>query len=91
MPEQYSYSGRVVGNGITLGLTDGTSTVGIKYYGNNYSVSPFTSASAGGNVGDTASGVATSLSNEKLIGISTDPEKSGMILERDSVLVCIKY
>ena len=76
----------VTGNGMTLSLTDGTNTVGIKYYGNNYCVAPFTSASAGGNVGDTASGVTSPLGNEKLIGVTTDPTKSGIIsdLSNDS-------
>ena len=68
----------VVGNGKALGLTDGTNTATIKYYSNNYCIAPFTAATAGSNVGATASGVSSSLVDDKLIGVTTDATKSGI-------------
>lgn len=71
-------SAPVKGNGITLGLTDGTNNAGI--YGANGGAQVCTSAADyGANVG-TAHANGSYLGN-KALGITTDPEKSGMIVD----------
>lgn len=71
----------VVGNGLALGMTDGTST---KYMyqaisGNNlWSRQPGNFTPNQGNVGDTTENVVRYFGDYKFIGIATDPTKSGI-------------
>lgn len=64
----------VAGNGMTLGLTDGTYTNGLTSSPVGYGLY------ATGQIGDVGDSVPTDLpmSTSKLIGITTDPEKSGI-------------
>lgn len=71
----------VVGNGMALGMTDGTST---KYAyqavsGNNlWSRQPANFTPNQGNVGDTTENATRYFGDYKFIGIATDPTKSGI-------------
>nr|DAO32551.1 MAG TPA: hypothetical protein [Caudoviricetes sp.] len=71
----------VVGNGLALGMTDGTST---KYTyqavsGNNlWSRQPGNFTPKQGNVGDTTENVTQYFGDYKFIGITTDASKSGI-------------
>ena len=78
----------VVGNGMTLGLTDGINLAGLA---NITSSNPhlYGGTVVGGNVGDTA-GTTTGLTSGKCIGITTDPTKSGIELS-DSDLYLYFY
>ena len=81
-----------MGNGLTLGFTDGTNTAGVlstKYetsngilrlYANNY----------GNAVGTSLSGSGLATVN-KTVGIATDPEKSGVILHTSETPTFIGY
>lgn len=67
----------VIGNGNALGFTDGT------LEGGTYTVDPYGMVIATGNVGVT-NGTASSgtvIRNSKVIGVSTDPEKSGVVTD----------
>lgn len=68
-------SSPVVGNGMTLGLTNGTDLVGLQ------SSQPITSYTGkyGTNVGDTD--VSGPTNNYKSLGVTTDPEKSGLVAD----------
>lgn len=70
----------VIGNGMTLGLTDGTNTAGLRFANsssNNYLQGG--TSEYGTNVGTTNTG--TALYTAKSVGVVTDPEKSGMIVD----------
>jgi len=92
LPDKNNHTGRVVGNGMTLGLTDGTNNWGSNI--NNNTGSPYlitATSQYGKTVGDTStpSGFPTTY---RVAGITTDPTKSGIIVEPDSELVvCIKF
>lgn len=70
----------VVGNGMTLGLTDGTNNTGLY---SNISSSPYlvqnNSGAYGDSVGTTHPNGA--LGNSKTLGITLDPTKSGMVTD----------
>lgn len=70
----------VIGNGKTLGLTDGSNDYGL-YSGTNSMV--VTKAGAGTNVGTSAAGSVMNLS--KTLGLSTDADKSGVIADLSGV------
>lgn len=75
----------VFGNGMTLGLTNGSQNVGLQNYNNAYSQSIISSGSYGTNAGtDANTNYATS---GKTIGITTDPTKSGIEGKINSVEV----
>lgn len=71
-------SAPVIGNGITLGLTDGTNNGGL-YGWSSSGTNSFASKDGdyGTNVGTTTSG-SNNLNNAKTIGLTKDPEKSGL-------------
>lgn len=70
----------VIGNGMTLGLTDGTNNAGTVLNGYGaHEVSAFRS-SYGATVGSQLAD-AVSLINYSNIGVTTDPEKSGMVVD----------
>ena len=73
----------VIGNGMTLGLTNGTITGGLVYSSSRELAAGQTGY--GTNVG-TTSIAASNFTDGKTMGITTDPEKSGMIsdLSNDS-------
>ncbi len=70
----------VIGNGKTLGLTDGSQTWGIgsQYLANRDAISTYTK-SIGTNVGTPLTGEPIAVT--KTLGISNDPEKSGVITD----------
>lgn len=73
----------VVGNGMTLGLTNGTEYYGLGRNGNTGSwLGPYTSA-YGQPVTNSGSGLSTGLGPGKF-GITTDPTKSGIIADLSS-------
>ena len=76
----------VVGNGMTLGLTDGTMNAS-PIFNTNTRLSVFT-GSYGSSVGTTYAG--SSPSTEKSVGVTTDPAKSGIELS-DSNLYLYYY
>ena len=72
----------VVGNGTSIGLTDGTNEgVLAPYGGPNYLYSY--QGSYGADVGSTASG--STLAATKTLGLTTDPEKSGLVADASLV------
>lgn len=70
----------VMGNGMTLGLTDGTNLTGL--FNNNGDNVTVKSATYGLNVGSTSS--TSGLRETKTLGITTDPTKSGIIADLSS-------
>lgn len=73
----------VVGNGMTLGLTDGTNTFGLNGY--NTSTQKFFTSSPdlyGASLGASGTVAANAYGGT---GLSTDPEKSGMIADLTNV------
>lgn len=74
----------VVGNGITLGLTDGTLFAGLQIDGGSANINNrlFASDSYGSSVGS-ATG-SEYLNTSKTLGITTDPTKSGLIVDLSS-------
>ena len=80
----------VIGNGLSLGLTDGTNTSGA--YASTTRVE-FATDSYGDNIGNIVNNHTTTITNGKNIGITTDPDKSGIIclLSNNSITAIIKY
>ena len=75
----------VVGNGMALGFSDGNNNLGAVFWNSvNYNGNIVTSSMYGVNVGDVWSEVSTSATN-KAMGITTDPEKSGMIADTSNL------
>lgn len=69
----------IKGNGMTLGLTDGTTNLGLNF--NNvgrHTGSPFISKSYGTSVGTVQTEFIPPV-NDKDVGITTDPTKSGIV------------
>lgn len=73
----------VVGNGITLGVTNGTNNAGLTNYHQNI-VSLYKSA-YGLSAGESSGGVSFD-NNNKTIGLTTDPEYSGVEADLSSYL-----
>lgn len=93
LPDKKIYTGAVIGNGISLGLDNGTQNFGLT----GTSISGDASAvgkrqSIYGTATGTSLGATTDVTNGKTFGLTTDPTKSGMIVEPDAdVVVCIKF
>ena len=86
LPDKSVYTGRCLGNGITLGLTEGTNNTGTMETASTGLTSSRTS-DFGGNVGATTpTSQSGGIINERLIGITTDASKSGIIVEKDTQL-----
>ena len=81
----------VKGNGMTLGLTNGTDTCGLTYYrGSSYYHSVDTSV-YGQNIGYLGAGEDPTL-NKYSLGITTDATKSGIEVKTSSnINYVIKY
>lgn len=67
----------VKGNGMTLGLTNGTNNFGI--YASNGALQANTGTTYGSNVGSTRDSSGTAADGLKTLGITTDDTKSGII------------
>lgn len=78
----FAVTGGVKGNGMTLGLTDGTNNYGLKYGGSDDATNRQLQASSNA-YGEAIGGVSTLPDKNTLrtIGITTDPTKSGITLE----------
>lgn len=72
----------VVGNGMTLGLTNGTTNFAVRSYSSNAYIHP--TGAYGQPIG---SGIGTTpvVSNDKSIGITLDPTKSGIIAQLSDI------
>lgn len=81
LPRAKPLNGAIVGNGMTLGLTDGTNTAGINSYANSTGLDPWTGL-YGTSIGTAQSG--SRINSNKSMGITTDSTKSGIIAERDN-------
>lgn len=80
---KYANSLGVIGNGKTLGLTDGTKHFGTFGFGSNSIAMPGYSENASGkSLGSTASTMSYQ-SSQPIIGVETDPTKSGMIAQQE--------
>ena len=92
LPDKKAHTGAVVGNGITLGLTDGSAKYGLSFASGGYGSYNTTNTNAyGKSLPSTYSG-GTYPVNAKNLGIDTDGTKSGLIVEADAdLVVCIKY
>ena len=89
MPNKKFLNGGVKGNGMTLGMTDGTNYGGTVFNAQGY-VQNIGNA-YGRNVGTLTTG-GTGLTGNTNIGVTTDPTKSGIICDKDSSIVyVIKY
>lgn len=74
---------------MSLGLTDGTDNAGVNSYANSTGLDPWTGL-YGTSVGTAQSG--SRVNANKSMGVTTDPTKSGMIVESDAdLVVCIRY
>lgn len=86
-----SLDGAVVGNGMTLGLTDGTNNVGL---GNNYSSSLQTNwAWLSGDIYGTSQGTAHTAwtgGSGNSYGVTTDATKSGIIAQESTAQLYFK-
>lgn len=77
-------TGAVRGNGITLGLTNGTNNFGFQKWNSTGNFEPTVNA-YNTNTGNTVSTAGTpTVSNYTTVGITTDSSKSGIIVERNS-------
>lgn len=74
----------VIGNGMTLGLTDGINNVGLNSNNNNENFYVFSTSSYGVPVG-TGSKAGT-IGERPALGVTTDATKSGMIADLTQVL-----
>lgn len=90
LPNKSVYTGKVIGSGLSLGLTTGD--------GNNYgfyqtnSAGTSTAKEAYNRSLPSSGGNSTAVGYDKVIGISTDPTKSGIIVETDAdLVVCIRF
>ena len=82
-------SGAVVGNGKTLGLTDGTANAGIRIMTTDGKTLVGASANIyGADIGTKSS--AGGLTNEIAIGVVTDPATSGLIAEQSTAQLYFK-
>ena len=75
----------VVGNGLTLGFSDGNNNLGAVFWNSTaHNGNIATTSMYGANVGDVWSEVSTPVTN-KAMGITTDPTKSGMIADTSNL------
>ena len=81
LPRELPITDKSKGNGMTLGFTDGTNFGGVAFHNSENSLNNV--SNYGGTVGVTASSEHP-LSNNKLVGITTDPTKSGIISHREN-------
>ena len=70
---------QVKGNGMTLGMTDGSATFGLQT--NLSGTSLIGDAGSYGKTLPSGDGASTDIAGAKCVGITTDPEKSGIIAD----------
>ena len=76
------FASGVKGNGIGLGLTTGSVKGSLSATGLNANPLSSSLSGYGASVGTTITGVGQSAFADKVLGITTDPEKSGMICDK---------
>lgn len=82
----------VVGNGMTLGLTNGNVESGLRYTTSQYPRFQSATDSIGSLVGDIIHTPSNNFSDDKMVGVTTDPIKSGVEVKvSDDVNYIIKY
>lgn len=74
----------VIGNGLTLGLTDGTNNVGLTSYGGSLDLL-LNSTTYGQNVGHVGTSSSPGITSFSGIGVTTDIGKSGMVTDLSTV------
>ena len=84
-----SLSGGVVGNSISLGLTDGTTNVAI-YEGTTSNQTYLNASNVGYGTVVGSSGTGTDLNNGKTLGVTTDSTKSGIVAEQSTAQLYFK-
>ena len=85
LPWELSFDGQVKGNSMALGLTNGTTNYGLlKQLSGNVGFLQGATGYYGVNVGDNVQ-VGTTATNGQALGVSTDPTKSGIILNRTTI------
>lgn len=93
LPEKYAYTGAVVGV-FSLGIRGYGSSgyiTGTMVQGSGSSISTSKNG-VGQYVGYNAGTAALAGGTGYTLGISTDPDKSGIVCEKDTqIMVCIKY
>lgn len=89
LPEKYAYTGNVIGNGIAIGLTNGGNLGGLVQLGSTYRAA--VKSDAYGTSVQQTNPSESGLSSRGYYGLTTDPTKSGIICEKDTMIVCIKY
>ena len=89
LPDKKAHTGAVVGNGMALGFTDGTDNYGTDSDGTSVWKVGIKKSYYGSAIGISGGG---SDGSNKSIGITLDPEKSGLIVEQDAdLVVCIRF
>ena len=86
----FAVTGGVMGNGMTLGLTDEANNFGLRFSTDNDYGAQVSSAGYGTNVGTLAQGDYPA--NGKTLGITTDATKSGIVLEANEdkyLYICV--
>ena len=73
----------VVGNGTTLGFTDGTTNVGVGF--NTSTDYLYSRSGAYGLPVGSSMGSSSSIGNSKTVGLTTDSEKSGLIAQLSNI------
>ena len=73
----------VVGNGLSLGFTDGVNFAGTMHNSNALDVRADAYRK---NIGESYSGSSTGLSNTTVIGVTTDASKSGLVANSSNVI-----
>ena len=82
-------SGAVIGNGMTLGLTDGTNNYGFRNSGNTtYHQTTANTNLYGTDIGSTID--TGYINNTVSLGVTTDPTKSGIIAEQSTAQLYFK-
>ena len=89
--KHFAFTGGVMGNGMALGFTNGSIDTYIMGWDNTYGVNSNFSSS-GGVVGENKASSAINNGAGNLLGITTDPTKSGITLETDDskyLYICV--
>jgi len=80
LPREYYSAKAVIGNGIALGMTDGTNYAGL--YSDDTTALSVNVTKYGVSIGTDVTGAQ--IRNKKVFGITTDSTKSGIIVSSDS-------
>lgn len=79
--EVLGQSAAVIGNGIAIGLTDGTTNYGLRGFSSSYKWNESHTAAYGTDVGTALGGTTQGNAPNKSLGVTTDPTKSGIVAQ----------